>query len=232
MKERLKKYYGIIYEEKNGLLMEERMYLAKECMKGLMEESERERDFVEESKKYIRERSKEEERMGKVEREVIKEMKGIKVVDKGSEIVRASSYSGGIWMKGESDVDVGLLFGRKEENRKRKELGEYLRSKGYEKKEERQKGSESYYEVYVKEKYGVEVEVKLRTREGFVEIRKRHEYLERKIGKEEKRIMTYLKVKAKKMKGKVKGKSYYTVLKTIMNDYIGYLCKSKGIITF
>ena len=179
-------------------------------------------NFEKEAKDYYKIRSKQDPRLTKIQSIAIKQLRNeIKYDDclkniKFS-IIPISSFSAKTNLIGESDLDIGILVSNINED-KAVCISNILGRIKYILSDIRNKNSPSK-KHWVFQKYinNVEIECKLRDKEGFNEILKMHEYTDKKMSRSDKIYTTYAKYLLKKYSRK-----HYEQFKMIYYCNAGY----------
>jgi hypothetical protein len=179
-------------------------------------------NFEKEAKEYYKIRSKQDFRLAKIQSNAVKELRNnIKNDDCLNNIkfsiIPISSFSAKTNLIGESDLDIGILVSNINEDKAVCISNIFGRIK-YILSDIRNKNSPSK-KHWVFQKYinNVEIECKLRDKEGFYEILKMHDYTDKKMSKSDKIYATYGKYLLKKY-----SKKHYEQFKMIYYCNAGY----------
>lgn len=182
-------------------------------------------NFLQEAKKYYRERSKMDKKLLAIQNKSIKEIKKCIILDKKDyEIVPASSFSARMNLIGESDIDIVIMIKKMNIN-KVISISNSLGSCNYKLSDIR--GNIDDINIHwVLNKYfdGVEIECKIISDRGFVSPLKMHTYLDNIMDKNKKILATYTKYLL------LQEKKAYSNFKKFYYCNAGYHGKSKELI--
>lgn len=188
--------------------------------------------YYEEAKKYYDERTKNDEKLEKIQKRAINEIKNcieesecFKKLKIEYEILPASSFSGKINLIKESDIDFGIVI-KKLKNNDVICFSNALGKCGYIMNDVRNvDNKKTIHWVFQKFIDGIEIEGKVRDYDGFKDIYKMHNFIDNKMKIKTKIITTYTKYLLQSY-----NKQTYSNFKMFLYCYAGYHGKSKKLL--
>ena len=189
-----------------------------------------EEHFYNAAKEYYKKRSKNDQRLQKIQTNAIKSIKAclkVRCIEKHNidfEIKPVSSFSGRLHLIGESDLDIAVFLKNVNETNAVC-VGNALGRCNYVLNDIRNAHDRKLIHwVYQKYVNNVEIEVKVRDGDGFKEFLKMHDYIDHKMPKKAKVLTTYGKFLLKN------DKEAYSKFKMLYYCNAGYHSKTKKLL--